>query len=476
MLPRNRLARGVSVLSGGNAIGQIIVLLAAPLITRLYTPSQFGIMALYVSITSVLSVVVSLRYEVAIALPESDRDALVLVKLCLCIVGLTALSFLIISLFYREYIAALLKVPELTTHLLLLPISVLLLGSFNIFRSWCIRKAEFVSVGKARVSQVISSVLIQLAGAPLGTVSLIVGQLANQGAGSIRLGKIALGQSGFKNYPLSDLKRLLVRYKKFPLITTWASLLNRVGHHLPTFFLAYYFGAPVAGLYALANRVLKSPGLVFKNSISSVFLATAAKQRHTGDLSKLTRKAHELLAAVFMPPLLMVSLLSPQLFGIVFGSDWASAGDYSQWILLIIYWSFAASPLMCLFSILEIQENELYFQLQLIAFRVAGLVVGGYMGSPLASIAIFSLMTSAHYLILLIWLFRHLKIDLLVLVRQIIRAVIVSLAVVSPLLLFRAFNVESAKVYWVCAMASLLICGLWMIFVYHYKYSSLNNS
>ena len=230
LLPRNKLARGVSVLSGGNAIGQIITVLAAPLLTRLYTPGEFGVAALYISITLVLGVVLSLKYEVAIALPESDKEALVLVKLCLCIVVLMAVIFTCITLIYKDSVAALFKTPELANHLLFLPISVLLLGSFDVFKSWCIRKREFVSVGKARVSQVVSSVLVQLAGAPLGSISLILGQLANQGAGSIRLGKITLGQSKFENYPLSDLWRLLVRYKKFPLVTTWALLLNRVGH------------------------------------------------------------------------------------------------------------------------------------------------------------------------------------------------------------------------------------------------------
>ena len=476
LLPRNKLARGVSVLSGGNAIGQIITVLAAPLLTRLYTPGEFGVAALYISITLVLGVVLSLKYEVAIALPESDKEALVLVKLCLCIVVLMAVIFTCITLIYKDSVAALFKTPELANHLLFLPISVLLLGSFDVFKSWCIRKREFVSVGKARVSQVVSSVLVQLAGAPLGSISLILGQLANQGAGSIRLGKITLGQSKFENYPLSDLWRLLVRYKKFPLVTTWALLLNRVGHSLPTFFLAFYFGSTVAGLYALATRVLKSPALVFTGSINSVFLSTAARMRHSGDLSELTRKTHELLAAVFMPPIVLASLLSPQLFGIVFGSEWASAGDYSQWILLTIYWTFAASPLTSLFSILEKQEYDLYFQMQLITLTVAGLVLGGYIGSPLTSIAIFSLTASAHYLIFLFWLFRHLKIGVLVLTMQIVRAAIVSLAVVSPLLLFSFFNPERTEIYWLCVAVSLLIFGLWIIIVYRYKYDSSDSS
>ena len=45
LLPKNAFARGVSVLVGGTAGAQLLTILAAPLLTRLYGPEDFGLVA-----------------------------------------------------------------------------------------------------------------------------------------------------------------------------------------------------------------------------------------------------------------------------------------------------------------------------------------------------------------------------------------------------------------------------------------------
>jgi hypothetical protein len=42
LLPRNAFARGVSVLVGGTAGAQVLMVPAAPVLTRLYSPEDFG--------------------------------------------------------------------------------------------------------------------------------------------------------------------------------------------------------------------------------------------------------------------------------------------------------------------------------------------------------------------------------------------------------------------------------------------------
>ena len=69
ILPKSRFARNVAVVSAGSAMGQGLLIVSAPLLTRLYTPADFGVLAVYVSIVSILVVVASLRYEMAINLP-----------------------------------------------------------------------------------------------------------------------------------------------------------------------------------------------------------------------------------------------------------------------------------------------------------------------------------------------------------------------------------------------------------------------
>ena len=93
-LPKGQFARGVALLAGGNALGQLMMLAASPILTRLYSPEDFGLLALYMSIVGTLQVILSMRYEQAINLSDNVREAMAVVKLCLIIV----LLFAVVSL------------------------------------------------------------------------------------------------------------------------------------------------------------------------------------------------------------------------------------------------------------------------------------------------------------------------------------------------------------------------------------------
>ncbi len=73
ILPKGRFARSVAVVTAGTALGQGLVLASAPLLTRLYTPADFGVLAVYSSIVSLVAVVGALRYELAIALLRHNK-------------------------------------------------------------------------------------------------------------------------------------------------------------------------------------------------------------------------------------------------------------------------------------------------------------------------------------------------------------------------------------------------------------------
>jgi O-antigen/teichoic acid export membrane protein len=52
------------------------------------------------------------------------------------------------------------------------------------------------------------------------------------------------------------------RYRKFPLLDSWSSLLNAISWQLPTFILSAFFSAKVVGYYALGMNVLQLPMLL----------------------------------------------------------------------------------------------------------------------------------------------------------------------------------------------------------------------
>ena len=117
LLPKNNFARGVSVLVGGTAGAQLVVLLAAPLLTRLYSPEDFGILAVYVGILSLLSVIASFKYELAIPLPEHENEVVAVTLLSFFLVLVIATLSGLLVIFAGESLAELLKVPALADYL-----------------------------------------------------------------------------------------------------------------------------------------------------------------------------------------------------------------------------------------------------------------------------------------------------------------------------------------------------------------------
>ena len=400
-LPRGRLVRGTMILAGSNALSQALSLAAAPLLTRLYTPADFGLLAVYMSVTTVLGVVLALRYELAVPLPETTREALAIVWAAIaCVVMLSAIS-LIVVLFFREGIADLLNAPSLAPMLFLLPLGLLLLGSFNVFRYWCIRVGAFLPIGKARLVQVLSSLTIQIAGASFGAVALLAGQVANQGAGSLSLGRIVRKAERAEHPTLAEVRHAFWRYRRFPLISSWAALLNRSSAQMPTLLFAVFFGPAIAGVYALAMRVLNTPAAVFSGAIISTFLSSAAERARDGTLPPLVEKAYRYLTHLAVPALAVIAVISPDAFRVLFGAEWEQAGQIARWVTLLVYCSIAIAPLISLFGVLERQGEDLFFQGLLFIARGAAIVLGARSGDALQTIALYSVTSLICYLIML---------------------------------------------------------------------------
>ena len=66
---KENFASDVLTLAGGTTFAQILTILSVPILTRLYGPEDFGVWALYISITSIITVIACMRYEYSIMLP-----------------------------------------------------------------------------------------------------------------------------------------------------------------------------------------------------------------------------------------------------------------------------------------------------------------------------------------------------------------------------------------------------------------------
>ena len=461
-LPTGQFARGVALLAGSNALGQIILLAAAPILTRLYSPEDFGLLALYMSITGVLQVILSMHYERAIPLSENINHAMALLKLCLFIVFLISLLSLCVVILFRHTFAIWVGAPAFANYLWMMPISLFLIGSFNTFNFWCIREGSFSLIGKARLKQVLASLVVQISGSSQGSLALIGGQVANQVMGMSSLGAKPLRMSEFKSVGFADMRKVLIRFRRFPMYSTWASLLNSFSTRLPTLFFVILFGPAVAGFYAITNRVLRAPANVFASALNNVFLKSAATAHRDGNLRQLTLETYKNCALMAMPLLFLLAIISPELFAIVFGEQWVMAGFFARWVTILVFFSVVAAPLTQLFIIYEKQPTYLVYQVILLICRALGIIAGAKIGDPVIAIMLFSITSAVITTGFLIWVGVQIGNGLVPMALYTLQALCIALVVSTPIVLANFLNLGPGLRF-LAVFSSLILCCLHLL-------------
>ncbi|MCE8018993.1 oligosaccharide flippase family protein [Halomonas sp. MCCC 1A11036] len=404
LLPTHAFARGVSVLVGGTAGAQLLAIAAAPLLTRLYAPEDFGLLAVYGGLLALFTVVASGRYQLAIPLPETDREAAEVLALSLAVVALTTLAALLLVVVGGRALTEALGVPALAPWLWLLPLGVVLAGGYQAVSHWAVRTRAFSQVATTRIKQSLALLTIQLAASPLGGGGLLLGHAAGQGAGTLTLARPALRAVADQRVSLAGVWAAALRYRKFPLFSTWSGLFNTLGKQLPPLLFAALFSPVAAGLYALAHRVLALPMSLIGEAVGKVFFASAAESHRRGELGALVAKVHAMLAQIAMPVAVVLALIGPELFAMVFGERWREAGEFARWMAPWLYLVFITSPLSHLFSVLERQGQGLAFQTLLLGVRVVAIAIGAALDDLLLTVALFSLGSAACWIGFLAWI------------------------------------------------------------------------
>jgi O-antigen/teichoic acid export membrane protein len=457
LLPKNAFARGVSVLVGGTASAQILLVLAAPLLTRLYKPEDFGLLAVYASLLALIGVVSSLRYELAIPLPEDDGEAANVAALSLILVGASTVLTGILVALLGPVIADALGVPGLSSYLWLLPVGVLMSGAYTVFNYWAIRTKRFSTIASTKLRQAIATIAIQLAAFKLGIIALLFGQVAGQGVGTTALGRPALDSAGFKQVSWGGIWRAAGRYRRFPIFSTWGGFVDTASTRLPMIFLFGVFGASAAGFLSIAERVLHMPASLLGGAIHQVFLSNAPEANRMGELRLLVQKVSSKLIHIGLPPAVLIFLVGPDLFSLAFGESWRQAGVFASWMIPWIYFQFISSPLSMIFAVVEKMEQSLMWQFMLLVSNILALAIGISINDLLMTIIMLSVFNSSLYIILLIWIARLSDNSVIVIFRPMIFSSLAAFFCSIPVLVIKLGFNNDTGLLGVAFVASILL-------------------
>lgn len=370
----------VGVLAGSTLFSQILNTGILPLITRLYTPEDFSVLAVFSSILTIASVSACLRFEIAIQLPEKDEDAANVLALAILACSIISAMIALIILPYPNIVAHYANQPALAKYLWLLPISVWLTAIYTASQYWATRKKRFTLIAKTRIVQAagggMSQVGMGLAG--FGPIGLLIGQSINSGSGVMRLAAAALkyDSSELRKISWPRMSKMLREYRRFPKYSVMEAIANSASVQLPILLVAAIAAAPEAGHLMLASRVMAIPVSLIGASVAQVYLSRASIEYRAGRLDDFTSGVVWGLFKIGVGPIIFLGIISPTSFPLIFGTQWLRAGYLVAWMTPWFIMQYLTSPISMVLHVKGNQRDALILQ-------VFGLILR--MGSVLAA-------------------------------------------------------------------------------------------
>lgn len=449
MLSQNKFIKNLVKLSSSTIIAQVLLIASSPLLTRLYSPDDFGIFALFIAIIGVLSTITNLRYEQAIIIPKKDNSANQLVYLSLIINITFSFSVLLLLSLFSEPIFTFFNIEALIGFYWLIPIGVLFIGGYQALNYWLIRNQEFNIVAKIKIQQSIAMIAIQLTAFKLGAISLILGHSTGQLWGVFKNGARFLRNS---EIDFKELKIMAVKYSNFPKFSIWSALLNSTGAQLPVLLFTAYYSPAVAGFYMLTQRVIKGPLSIISQAITQIFISDLRQSEKLLKIKLL--KINDLLISVSIIPLAVIVVSGEVVFPLVFGPEWAEAGSVAAVLTPWIFSVFICSPVATLVEFKNKQKSFLFFQLTLFLTRVVSIYFGyKFFESYLDTLKLFSFSSAILWLLFLWYIMRLCNINFLEWFEVLIKKIILVLFLFLPLYFFDSNDVY----FWIFLTISIAV-------------------
>jgi O-antigen/teichoic acid export membrane protein len=367
--------RNVVTLMTGTGLAQLIPLAVTPILSRLYPPEQFGVLALFASVVSSLSVLATGRYEFAIMLPRKDVDADNIAALSITINLIVSVALFAVACLWSRPISTALGHGSMAVWLYVVPLAVFLNGIYSNLKYWSNRHKLYFLMAHRQVLQSGGTSAVQLGLGLLraGAGGLVIGSVSGQALATGMMASLVRRHCPqfWRGIDKRKMLALAKRYRSCPQYLVPAHTLGAVSVQLPTLFINAAFGLAASGYFMLAERVVGMPlslvsgsiGDVFRQEISESFLAgQRCREIFISTLKKLV--------AVATPPFLILLFFAPSLFSLVFGEKWRIAGEYARLMCPMFYLRFISNPLSLVAIIAQKNRFEFFWQLGMLLFLI----------------------------------------------------------------------------------------------------------
>jgi len=392
----------VITLLKGNTIAQAIPLLISPILARIYSPDNFAVFGIYKSTLAILTVFVTGKYELAIMLPKSNRDALNVFALSTIITVITSIITLLIAVNPFFNFSELLSLKIEKKLILFLPLSVLLIGLYNSLHYLNNRNKQFTELAQTKVYRSLSSAIFNISFGLMGltNIGLITSNIIAQSFANINLLRHNMFLKNlYSSISLLKMKKMLSKYSKFPIFDLPANLFFNLYSSMLVFYFSIFMTPTIAGMYFFVNRLLKTPASFFVTSFQDVFFQKISEDSNNIGL-QVEEFSKKIFSSLFLPFFAMI-FLSYFYSDILFGNQWTDLYKYFYCISLPVFVSIINSPFAHVLKVLNKQEYSLILHAGRLFILITSLYLMSILNFELFEIIIiFSLLESLYYLLI----------------------------------------------------------------------------
>lgn len=401
-------SKGFLTLLGGSLLGQLINVLVSPILTRIFSPEDFGYFGTFSSLISIMSSVTTLKMEMALPI-KSDNISYnklfwIIFLINFILSGIIGGSMYLLPFeFYNSF-----HLGDLYNFLWLLPFSLFFTGVNRLFNSAVVRFKAFSEISRSFLNQMIAKNVFQISFGyffPTAFI-LILGIIFNQITALSNLIRVLRRHNVLKiaKFSFKDIKEELRLHKDYIIFGTPSSLANSLGLYIPVPLILYLYGPSVAGSLSFGITLISLPMKVIGMSLSQVFIGETSEliRDNKPGIDKVYNGILKKLVMVTVLPTLIIMIFGDRVFPLVFGSKWQEAGVFIQLLSISYGLQFISSPLSQILNLLVLQRVQFYWDVLRMIVTFICLYLPYYLGySSYISILWFSIGMSCCYLLLI---------------------------------------------------------------------------
>jgi O-antigen/teichoic acid export membrane protein len=394
---------------GGNVISQLIPFIIAPFLTRIYSKTDFSVLASWLSIVGLFGIIACGRLDIAVPLPNRNKEALsIFTTGFMLTILVTILSVPIV--FFAESISNWYGVENLKYLIWLIPIGILSYGMLNLFSNWALRKRKYQSISSGKIVQSIINNFgaVILGYLMFGIYGMIISWIISQFINTFIITSIKeikfIAKKG--DFSIFNFKDILKRYQDFPLYNSMHAFLDILATQFILFLIIQkYFSAGELGLFFVMHRYVRAPIGLVSSSVSQLFYveATKAIQRKESAI-KMVYKTIKTVLFFAIPFTLTLVFFAPQIFELYLGKDWKEAGEYAQILAPVFFLMFISSPISVTPLMFNKQKKAFVFTLIGYSFSIGSLIFGFLLGFDFKqTLILYGIVFSLFYFFLIFW-------------------------------------------------------------------------